>query len=129
VKIKKQNPYTWCNGLYLSAGTYKDNYSLKEDTPVEFISSSIVKLKGLPITIRRELLSTDDPANSNLLNKRIDFMVSAGQYEYLSRKSKQLNRSVSDTLRFLILVAYMEDYAGTEEAKNDSRFFNKTEKP
>jgi hypothetical protein len=126
MKTKKQNPYTWCKGLYLSAGVYKENYTLRKDTEVEFISGAIVKLKGLPITIKREILTDSDiKDNEHSLDKRIDFMVPKWQFEYLKEKARKTGRSISDTLRFMIRVSDMDDYSGTEESKKDSKYIEK----
>jgi hypothetical protein len=127
MKTKKTNPNSWCKGLYLSAGVYKENYTLKQDTPVEFISTAILKLKGLPITIRRVLLSEDVEVkiDSSDLDKRIDFMVNQEQFEYLKEKSLKESKSVSDILRNIIFASAMEDYSGTEEAKKESKWIKK----
>ena len=118
MKTKKQNPNEWCKGLYLSAGKYKD-YVLKEDTPVSFISTAIVKLKGLPLTIRRELLS-DKEKRIKGKNRRIDFIVTEEQFKFLKQKALKMNQTVSDTLRYLIFYYEMEDYSCSEESMVES---------
>ena len=66
--IKKDKPDYWCKGLYLKAGEYmigEVGIELHKDMPLEFISSSLFKVKGIPSLVRRELLKESKPTDEN----------------------------------------------------------------